>query len=69
MTFEHGTQADQLILGKGVHDDFLPPAEPRWRRPGISPRLSPAHCLASIRIIALVQPVIWPLSRSRDRQP
>jgi hypothetical protein len=69
MTFEHGTQADQLVLGKGIHHDFLPPAEPRWRRPGIWPRLSPVHHLWSIRIIALVQPAIWPLSRLPDRQP
>jgi hypothetical protein len=41
------------IMGKGVHDDLLPPAEPRWRRAGISPRLSPAHRLASIRIMAV----------------
>jgi hypothetical protein len=31
MAFEHGTKADQLVLGKGVHDDLLPSAEPCWR--------------------------------------
>ena len=43
MTFNNGTQPDQLVLGKRVHNHLLPPAKPGWRRSGTRRRLGPLH--------------------------
>jgi hypothetical protein len=43
MTFNNGTQPDQLVLGKRVHNHLLPPAKPGWRRSSTRRRLGPPH--------------------------